>query len=1276
MFKTYLISYLILATLISKAQNTSLEWAKSMGGQYGLATGISVAVDNSNNVYSTGTFEGKVDFDPGIGLFNLTTSTYGNKDVFICKYDNSGNFIWARQIVGSYSYDYVSSIAIDDSGNIYAAGYFEGTLDCDPGPGTFNLSSNGDASFILKLNSSGNFVWAKQLGSVDTRIYSMTVDMTGNVYSTGTFWYTSDFDPGPATYNLTAVGSDAFVSKLDAAGSFVWAKQLGSTNWNEYTNPNSIAVDVWGSVYTTGYFTGTIDFDPGTVLYHLTASGGQDIYISKLNSLGDFVWAKQLSGPGQESATSITVDFIGDVFTTGNFKDSVDFDPGPASSYLTSSGDFDMFISKLDASGSFGWAKKIGGSYYDSGKSIALDGAGNILIAGNFGDTCDFDPGVGTFFLYPLNGADIFVSKLNFVGNFVWAKQLGGPGIDNANSIAVNSSGNVYTTGYFNGTADFDPGAATFNLTGIGNCVFTSQLTAAGNFAWANSAGKSAGIYSKSLATDPFGNILAAGSFYGSVDFDPGPGVFNLSTSVPEKDIFIYKSDASGNLLWAKQLTGTADDNVSEIAVDSSGNNYITGYFQGAIDFDPGAGSFILTSLANASAIFISKYDASGNFIWAKQINNTSSIYSINATAITMDNAGKILLTGYFSGTADFDPGPAIYNLTAGLSVFILKLDASGNFVWAKQFAGGTAFGYSITTDGGGNILTSGDFYGSVDFDPGTSTYNLSSGGGMAVFISKLNASGNFVWAKEIGVNLINNISGKDYHFILTTDNYGNVYSSSCFKDTVDLDPGAGVYNLISPYDDIYILKLDAGGNFVWAKQFGGGHQVRTTLMTADIYGNVYTTGYFNVGPDFDPGPGTFYLGYSGSYTSFISKLDTAGSFVGAYKTSGIAASEFVNGYSICLDKSGDIYTTGAFNGTCDFDPDSAGIFNIASIGNPDMYIHKLSQCPWANITPSGAASFCSGGNILLSANTGSGSTYQWKKNGNNISGATVASYVATTAGNYNVVVSSSCGVATSPMVVVTANPLPSAIITAAGPTTFCSGNSVLLNALVNVNYSYQWNKNGVVISGATHSKYAATTSGTYKVMVTNNVTGCSKTTATAAVVTVNPIPKADITPQGPTTFCAGGSVMLSANSGTGLIYAWKKGYIFISGATLSNYTATTAGTYKVQVTKSNGCSKLSAGTLVTVPCKLSEGENIPIARFDVKVYPNPSSGDFTFEITNTDDKNIFISIYDAIGKKIGFDLLKKSTSNYQISNLPPGVFSAEIICGENKKVIKLVKIQ
>jgi hypothetical protein len=325
---------------------------------------------------------------------------------------------------------------------------------------------------------------------------------------------------------------------------------------------------------------------------------------------------------------------------------------------------------------------------------------------------------------------------------------------------------------------------------------------------------------------------------------------------------------------------------------------------------------------------------------------------------------------------------------------------------------------------------------------------------------------------------------------------------------------------------------------------------------------------------------------------------------------------------------------------------------------------------PTATITPAGSTTFCSSGNVVLNANTGNYLSYQWKKNNTDISGVTNQNYTTNAAGSYTVVVTNTCGTATSTAVTVTVNALPSATITPAGPTTFCSGGSVVLNAPVAANRTYQWKKGTNLISGATLSSYTATTGGNYRVIVTNTVTGCSKTTGSATVVTVNALPTATITPQGPTTFCAGGSVVLAANTGAGLTYKWKKGSNYIAGATLSNYTATIGGTYKVELTNSNGCSKLSGGVVVSVPCKLDGSESE--SAFDAKVFPNPNSGEFTIKFSNKPSSPIQIELTDELGKVERRFETSDETVVIKESNLVKGIYCLTV---RNKNAIIIKKI-
>jgi hypothetical protein len=469
-------SLLLTAAPAVHAADGDLAWARGFG-QTSDDIGYDIFVDAAGNVYTTGYFRGTVDFDPGPGTVELT-SAGNSRDIFISKLDSGGNLVWAKAI-GGVSNDFGWGIVADSSGNVYTTGDFVGTVDFDPGTGpaeVFPLTSVGSSDiFISKLDSNGNFAGAWAMGgTADDYGYGIFVDTAGNIYTTGYFKNTVDFDPGtgPAEiYELTSASvdvEDVFICKLDSTGSFAWAKGIGGTGADVGLG---ISIYSTGNVYITGWFQGTVDFDPGIGTTSLTSSGGSyDIYVSKLDSNGNFVWARAMGGISEDIGQAVTVDTLGNVYTTGWFIGTADFDPGPVNFPLVSSGiASDIFVSKLDSSGSFVWARGMGGTVADVGYGIAVDAAGNVYTTGGFGDTADFDPGAGTFFnLTSAGNADIFVSKLNSSGSFVWAKAMGGPSTDYGYDIAVSSAGAVHATGSFQGTADFDPGLGTSSLVSAG----------------------------------------------------------------------------------------------------------------------------------------------------------------------------------------------------------------------------------------------------------------------------------------------------------------------------------------------------------------------------------------------------------------------------------------------------------------------------------------------------------------------------------------------------------------------------------------------------------------------------------------------------------------------------------------------------------------------------------------------------------------------------------------------------------------------------------------
>jgi len=458
---------------------SSAQTAVSVFGGVGNEFSESTVVDSTGNIYTTGRFASTVDFDPGVGTSNLTSA--GSSDVFVSKLDASGNLLWAKSF-GAAAADAGLSIAVDSTGNVYTTGFFASTVDFDPGAGTTNLTTAGSSDvFISKLDASGNLVFAKRFGGgISDLSYSIAVDSTGNIYTTGFFQDTVDFDPSAGTTNLTTAGlSDVFISKLDASGNLVFAKRFGAA---EADAGRSIALDSTGNIYTAGYFEQTVDFDPSAGTTNLTSAGRSDVFVSKLDSSGNLVFAKRFGAAETDVGLSVAVDSTGNVYTTGYFEQTVDFDPGAGTTDLTTGGGSDVFVSKLDASGNLVFAKRFGGSNDDGGISISVDSNGNIHTTGYFEERVDFDPGAGTSNLTSAGGTDVFVSKIDSSGNLLLAKSFGGTANDVGRSITFDSTGNIYTTGEFAGTVDFDPGTGTTNLISAGgNDVFILRLDPSGD---------------------------------------------------------------------------------------------------------------------------------------------------------------------------------------------------------------------------------------------------------------------------------------------------------------------------------------------------------------------------------------------------------------------------------------------------------------------------------------------------------------------------------------------------------------------------------------------------------------------------------------------------------------------------------------------------------------------------------------------------------------------------------------------------------------------------
>jgi hypothetical protein len=452
---------------------------------------------------------------------------------------------------------------------------------------------------------------------------------------------------------------------------------------------------------------------------------------------------------------------------------------------------------------SLSWVNQFGGLGFDTGLALYSDSSGNVFAVGGFSDTTDFDPGPGILNLISNGDQDIFILKNDSVGNFAWVKNMGGTGLDQARDLTIDNNNNLISIGIFENTVDFDPNSGTMNLISNGSYdIFIQKLDVNGNLIWAKRIGGSSFDVPESIVTDIANNIYVTGDFSGTVDFDPGSGIVN-KTANGGRDIFVLKLNSNGNFLWVNQIGGLGLDDGSSIAFDKVRPAiYTTGQFTGTTDFDPGLGTTILTS-NGLRDIFIQKLDTAGNLIWVKQIGG---IEDDEGNEITLDATGNIISTGFFERTVDFDPDTGTTFLTSNGSydAYVLKLDTNGDFIWVKQIGGnGFIQGYSTATDYSKSIYTIGRFSSVVDFDPDTGSTFLTSNGPSDIFIQKLDSTGRFLWVNHIGG------TGYDFGLDIALGTTGEIYSTGGFDAIVDFDPGTGTTNYTSNgARDIFIQKL------------------------------------------------------------------------------------------------------------------------------------------------------------------------------------------------------------------------------------------------------------------------------------------------------------------------------------------------------------------------------------------------------------------------------------------------------------------------------------
>ncbi len=468
-------------------------------------------------------------------------------------------FDWVGHIGAGGSHEEVgTAITVDIENNLIIVGHFDGNVDFDPGPLEFEYFctyANADA-YVLKLDDTGNFIWAKRFGGTGVQKYDdVCVDSSGNIYTVGTLYGYPDFglDPSPT--------SDIFLQKLSPSGDQEWVKKLNGAGEEVVI---SVSVDAAGSVYVDGNLGPSVDFDPGPAEFLVSATSPHQAFLLKLDSLGNFKWV-QVMDATYSSAGGSAVDNAGNIVSTGSFCDALDLDAGAGVDLVNTGSCNSAFIRKVDSLGNHLWGEGLT-VYVDSWvapRELTVDTENNIIIVGMFSDEVDFDPGAGEYELATSTiSDDMFLLKFTPSGEFSWARRIGsystdsGPAVIDVGQIATDLYGNIYATGYFNDTVDFDPGPGLELLTqGLEWDQFILRLDSVGGLDWAVQIGGKP-VFPETDGGDALGygicvdaekHVFTTGKFFSEVDFDPGADQY-LVDHLGYYDVFVLRlnQDPSG----------------------------------------------------------------------------------------------------------------------------------------------------------------------------------------------------------------------------------------------------------------------------------------------------------------------------------------------------------------------------------------------------------------------------------------------------------------------------------------------------------------------------------------------------------------------------------------------------------------------------------------------------------------------------------------------------------------------------------------------------------
>jgi len=458
--------YLFILLLLSAPFLALAQWPL-LGGNMGSATADAakaIKIAPNGNIYVAGKFTGTMDIDPSSATYNLTSN--GNDDIFVACYSRTGALNWGFNIGGSL-YDAALSLAVDTASNVYVGGYFQTAgVDFDPSSSASILGFAGGTTlpyygdgFLAKYSPSGTYQWAKALGdaTVNDAVLGTSVDIAGNVYATGIF---SGSMTVSGSIMLNSASGKGYMVKYTSAGTAVWAHNFGSTSLS--CTPHCIQA-AGRYLYVGGSFEGTANFNPWGTASTLAATGADDAFLARYDTLGNFSYVKHLRGDGAgDEILGLDIDAQKSIYVIGATSSAnLTFNVASSgTSTLSAPGggaNKDAFLARYDSAGTYQWAHLLGGNGSDVGNSIVVNRP-YVYVGGSFNSTIDFDPSAATDMHSSLGGSDVWMSKFDILGNYICGFSAGGvTANDAAWSLTLADSNRIAVAGEFGGSStDFN----------------------------------------------------------------------------------------------------------------------------------------------------------------------------------------------------------------------------------------------------------------------------------------------------------------------------------------------------------------------------------------------------------------------------------------------------------------------------------------------------------------------------------------------------------------------------------------------------------------------------------------------------------------------------------------------------------------------------------------------------------------------------------------------------------------------------------------------------